>query len=625
MSGDQRASPGPHSSLEKWIRNIFPPAVHRFFFGRTEEFCLLRHCFHGLIGVVSATVLMLSFIPNLPLTFTQKMTSGSVVLGVCVFFGMLSSTFRCSLLLMLPTCLGSSGRTYLMVLILSVLYSGPVWNIQSNIQIAAESMSCNLDLQVNNSKLLWRDAITPFKNITEELLRDEPQLKAETQDVNRNFHSLQASLASQYGYDFESTDAGGSTQDKFITNTRMQCDRVVGEGVERCAKWFETKWTECMAKVPFPINELFCVSMKFHFLCDIMRVMTPWCREQIPVEGNFGRLFDQLNVSMGQLSREFQAKLVMTEEQEQPLLEGELLDQKFVNAVKDPFNGIRERMDRVQQVVEMMKNFTFIFVLIQAVLYLRSYLNDLHFDNMYITSYFRHVDARRKMENKRCLLPLKKSEGKKFIHPWRLCVHRAECKQLFSGILHFLSVGVLAVMLLSLDSAVFHALDIISRHSFVQLNLTSRHLVDVRVNGDSMMARLIRTTVSAFNSSSHVHIQTDNRNCVTPPVPLSPGVYIASVTCVLLMALLSILQVYTSRLRRVIASFFFPEREKKRVLFLYNLQIQTRVALQESGPTEVMGRTVYEGRRSRCCWNSLCCPAPVESSDEELDNVQRQA
>ncbi|KAM8827081.1 E3 ubiquitin-protein ligase DCST1 isoform 3-T5 [Synchiropus picturatus] len=623
MSGNPRASPGPHSSLEKWIRNVFPPVVHRFFFGQTEEFCLVRHFFHGLMGAVSATVLMLSFIPSLPLTFTQKMTSGSIVLGVCVVFGMLSSTFRCSLLLMLPTCLGSSGRSYLMVLILSVLYSGPVWNIQSNIQRAAESMSCNLDLQVNNSKLLWRDAIAPFQNITEELLRDEPKLKAETEKVNRNFHSLQAALASQYGYDFQSTDAGGSTQDKFFANTRMQCDRVVDDGVQRCTKWFEAKWSECMAKFPFPINEIFCVSMKSHFLCDIMRVMTPWCREQIPVEGNFGRLFDQLNVSMGQLSQEFKAKLVLTEEKEQPLLEGDLLDQKFLNAIKAPFSGIRERMETVMRVVEMMKNFTFIFILIRAVLYLRSYLNDLHFDNMYITSYFRHVDARRKLENKRCLLPLSKSEEKKFIHPCRLCVHRAEYKELLSGILHFLSLGVLAVMLLSLDSAVFHALDIISRHSFVQFNLTSRHLVDVRVNGDSMIAHLIRTTVSAFNSSSHVHIQTDNRHCVIPPASLSPGVYLTTVTCVLLMALLSILQVYTSRLRRVIASFFFPEREKKRVLFLYNLQIQTRVALQESGPSEVTGRTVCMGRRSRCCWNPLCCPAAMESSDEDLDHVQR--
>lgn len=39
--------------------------------------------------------------------------------------------------------------------------------------------------------------------------------------------------------------------------------------------------------------------------------MTPWCREQIPVEGNFGQLFDQLNLSVDMLSREFSTTLVL--------------------------------------------------------------------------------------------------------------------------------------------------------------------------------------------------------------------------------------------------------------------------------------------------------------------------
>lgn len=37
--------------------------------------------------------------------------------------------------------------------------------------------------------------------------------------------------------------------------------------------------------------------------------MTPWCQQQIPVEGNFGRLFDQLSASIQQLSSEFSAEV----------------------------------------------------------------------------------------------------------------------------------------------------------------------------------------------------------------------------------------------------------------------------------------------------------------------------
>jgi len=39
--------------------------------------------------------------------------------------------------------------------------------------------------------------------------------------------------------------------------------------------------------------------------------MIPWCREEIPVEGNFGQTFDKLNLSIDLLSREFSAELVL--------------------------------------------------------------------------------------------------------------------------------------------------------------------------------------------------------------------------------------------------------------------------------------------------------------------------
>uniref|UniRef100_A0A3Q3MM35 Uncharacterized protein n=1 Tax=Mastacembelus armatus TaxID=205130 RepID=A0A3Q3MM35_9TELE len=90
--------------------------------------------------------------------------------SVCAVGGALSSSFRCSILLMFPSMLGSRGHSYLMLFILSVLYKGPVSNMQRNVETAALSLSCNLDLQVNHSKLLWRDVVRPFVLITQELM-----------------------------------------------------------------------------------------------------------------------------------------------------------------------------------------------------------------------------------------------------------------------------------------------------------------------------------------------------------------------------------------------------------------------------------------------------------------------
>jgi len=50
------------------------------------------------------------------------------------------------------------------------LVSGPVSNIQRNVEAAALSLSCNLDLQVQHSRLLWREAVKPFVLITQQLV-----------------------------------------------------------------------------------------------------------------------------------------------------------------------------------------------------------------------------------------------------------------------------------------------------------------------------------------------------------------------------------------------------------------------------------------------------------------------
>lgn len=505
--------------------------------------------------------------------------------------------------------LGSRGRAYLMLLILSVLYTGPVANIQRNAESAALTLSCNLDLQLNHSKLLWREAIKPFILVTQELMDDKDELQSDTLSVNQNFQNIRDEVILQYGYDrFERGGSGNNTQEEFAAKTVMQCDSVVNEGIQRCVNWFNRRWQECIDAIPVPvINLILCVPMKFHFLCDVMRVMTPWCRENIPVEGNFGQLFDQLNSSVDQLSREFRTELSVEEQQQQAVLDGDLPGDEFTQAVKRSFQDLTATMEQVFNVLQLLLSFTFITMFTQAISYLISYMRDINFDNTYVTTYFKQIDARRRRAGKRFLLPLKKPERDKFINPCSLKIHSKELKQVMSGLLQVMSVSLLSAVLLAVDYSLFHVLDIVSRHTISQFNLTSSHQVDIRVEGDTMMGRLLRTTFSAFNSSSSLDISRDNSVCVTPPSSLSLSVYISCVCYVGLLLLLSCLQVYSNRLRRVIAAFYNPKREKKRVLFLYNLQIQRQISSTDSKHTTSRGkksRTVFQhlvrwGRRLR--------------------------
>uniref|UniRef100_A0A8C9ZNW4 DC-STAMP domain containing 1 n=1 Tax=Sander lucioperca TaxID=283035 RepID=A0A8C9ZNW4_SANLU len=609
---DRRRPSAPHSTVERLSLRLLPPAVHRFIFSQSEEFWVAHLVFRALFGAVIGTVVFLGVCNSLPLTSAMMPAAAAVFIAVCVVCGALSSSSRCLALLMFPSILGSRGRAYLMLFILSVLYSGPVFNIQRNVETAALSLSCNLDLQVHHSKLLWRHAIRPFIVITQELMDDEPQFQSEARSVSRKFQDIRDEVFLQYGFDrFKPKDAarGNSTQEQFTFKTRIQCDSVVNEGVQRCADWFHGRWAECMNAIPVPvINHVLCVSMKFNFLCDVMRVMTPWCRQQIPIEGNFGQLFDQLNRSVNLLSREFSTKLILQEQQQQQaVLGGVLLGQNITQAVRESFRSLTTTMEQLNNVLQHLLSFTFITMFTQAFGYLRQYRKDVRFDNVYITTYFRQIDARRRRAGKRFLLPMKKSERKKFIEPCSLKIHPEELKQVSSGVFQLLSVSLLSFVLLIVDFSLFHVLDIVSRHTFTQFNLTSSHQVDIKVGGDSMMARLLRKTVSAFNSSSSLSFHTDNRVCVSPPSPLSAGVYVSCVCFVLLVALFSCLQVYSIRLRRVIAAFYNPKREKKRILFLYNLLIQRQISSTDSEGITSRGqrsRTVFQ-RLRRCLYRHL--------------------
>ncbi|XP_036929080.1 E3 ubiquitin-protein ligase DCST1 isoform X5 [Acanthopagrus latus] len=555
----QNSPSAPHSTVERISLTYLPPAVYGFFFSQSEELQVAHLVLRALFGAVSGAVLFLGVSRSLPLTFDLQPAAAALFVAVFAVGGAFSASSRCSVLLMFPSMLGSRGRAYLMLFILSVLCRGPLSNIQRNVETAALSLSCNLDLQVHHSRMLWREAVRPAVVITQQLMDDEAEFQSEALSVSRTFQTIRDEVVLQYGYDRfrpKHGAAANNTQEQFTTQTMMQCDSVVDEGVQRCADWFRLRWVKCMEAIPVPvINHILCVSMKFHFLCDVMRVMTPWCREQIPVEGNFGQLFDQLNLSVDQLSREFSTLL----------------------------------------------SFTFITIFTQQ------YRRDVRFDNIYITTYFRQIDARRRRAGKLCLLPLKQPEKKKLIDPWSPAVHLDELQQVTSGVFQLLSVSLLSAVLLTVDFSLFHVLDIVSRHTFTQFNLTSSHQVDIRVGGASMMARLLRKTVSAFNSSSSLDIHTDNQVCVSPPSSLSAGVYVSCVCGVLLVALFSCLQVYTNRLRRVIAAFYHPQREKKRVLFLYNLQLQRRISSADRK------RIIMRGRRSRAvleclsrCGRRLC-------------------
>lgn len=311
-----------------------------------------RHVLRALLGAFSGALLFLGVSHSLPLSLELKLSTGALFTLVCAVSGALSSFVRGSLLLTFPMMLGSRGRSYILLQFLSLLYSGPVHNIQLNVEASALSLSCNLDLQLNHSRLLWRHTVLPLVSVAMEITDSTSQFTEETMNVSRTFQIFRQEVMRQYGAQpLDSED--NSTQQQMTASAMTQCDGVVQEAIMRCSQWFTLKWTQCMSTVSIPVlNHILCVPMKFTFLCDIMRAMTPWCTERLPVEGNVGALWEQLNRSLSLFHQEFRAQVVLEDKQQQDILDEPLLDQAFTNAVQDSFLRLRAGSEILMKVVK---------------------------------------------------------------------------------------------------------------------------------------------------------------------------------------------------------------------------------------------------------------------------------
>ncbi|XP_039369114.1 E3 ubiquitin-protein ligase DCST1 [Mauremys reevesii] len=409
------------------------------------------------------------------------------------------------------------------------------------------------------------------------LHRAEGQRAASTQQLNEQ-------VASEAGYGVRRPrqaqgQRAASTQQLYEQKTKLRCKYVIDEAIGRCQAWFDAKHKACLQRIAVPlISHLLCLPMKFKFLCHVVQVMHAWCRDKIPVEGNFGQTYDKVNGSVAGISQDFSAQLVIQHEPQDTLMGVNVSRERLTEEVTSHVRQQSVRLGQAISVLRLLLSCTFLFVFISAFSYTNHYNHDIRFDNLYVTTYFRQLDARRWKQKKRTLLPLRRAEVSGVIFPCRLAVQPPELKSLMLELLECVPPLLFLLLSWGLDYVLYTMFSVIRHHSFVQYSFRSSHHLEVRVGGRSLLARLLRSTIGALNTSSEMALESTNLACLPQPQAMAQSDYLASCLPLGALVLLCLGQVYAHRLRRVIAAFYFPKREKKRVLFLYNELLRKRQA-----------------------------------------------
>lgn len=99
----------------------------------------------------------------------------------------------------------------------------------------------------------------------------------------------------------------------------------------------------------------------------------------------------------------------------------------------------------------------------------------------------------------------------------------------------------------------------------------------LEIRGTGVIASLIRSVIRGFNVKRRVKTVVSNSACLPRPSELPSRVILKIYSTYLAIWALLFTAAYTQRLRRVICSFFYRRREKRRVLYLYNESLRRRL------------------------------------------------
>ncbi|XP_066218423.1 E3 ubiquitin-protein ligase DCST1 isoform X5 [Saccopteryx leptura] len=457
--------------------------------------------------------------------------------------------------------LGKEGRLFLLGYALAAIYEGPVTNLRHNLNEVVASLGCTVELQINNSRAAWRVSTAPLRAVFKDLMGSKESLRVKTKNISNSFKDLDAQVNSETGYTPE--------------NATSPKEAAQGVGTDQAMASRHHLSTQKMYE------------LKTKLRCSTMEV---WCRSRIPVEGNFGQTYDSVNQSIHSLDGEFSATIDFKEEKQAGLL-GHKTSWEHVSAgLRDYVRCQEARLEWTLELLQVLLSCTFLIILHASFSYMDSYNGDIRFDNIYISTYFCQIDERRKKLGKRTLLPLRKAEKKTVIFPYDPTIQASEMRNVVKELTETLPVLLLLVVLCVLDWALYSIFDTIRHNSFLQYSFHSSHKLEVKVGGDSMLARLLRKTIGALNTSSETVVESNNMPCLPQPVCLNARAYLRTGLPTGLLVCLCLLQAFSYRLRRVVAAFYFPKREKKRILFFYNELLRKRAAFTQLRRAAILRR-----------------------------------
>ncbi|KAJ8978448.1 hypothetical protein NQ317_017651 [Molorchus minor] len=344
---------------------------------------------------------------------------------------MSDASFRDSLFLpnpvhnnpIVPQFWGKVGRGVLKAIVITFVISGPVENISSNGKEVVRVFACTASLTFNLTKTRFelmfkpftqavfgiktevnevKDTVRSIKDVSAPItgeLEDEKEMKKmkeENDYLDDKLGDTKRSDLIDDKYKTKGEQIEAERYEKqYLKKVEMRCEDQFTRASKKCRGMFEATYNKCYEAVTWIAAWLLCWPMKLDFVCNIAEALggSKRCDPSKDVDPGFGEGYAYLKHSRSSFSKNFK----------------DVRLQYKIGLFKN-MRDVRDARDTAVAVMHVVNNKRDMLnkILVISQKYHDKYLRDIEFDNIYITKYFRKIDARRKVNDKPTVLPLKK-------------------------------------------------------------------------------------------------------------------------------------------------------------------------------------------------------------------------
>nr|XP_033770857.1 osteoclast stimulatory transmembrane protein [Geotrypetes seraphini] len=242
--------------------------------------------------------------------------------------------------------------------------------------------------------------------------------------------------------------------------------------------------------------------------------------------------------------------------------------------IKDDFSAVEELVESTVLISNRVIAGIFVFYLLfESAWYLKCYLTDLNFDNIYITKNLEHLAFRKNTTH------LLTSAPKRLIKSTGLKLSKQEVFKCFLRILLLSSFLLLTLMIIATDHIAFHLAVAVENwvHKFptVPMNLDIAYSAKISfVAANLIPIKVPDISVMSFNKRYQRDLTYVSADCTFQSNPPNNAMAITVGLMFCIVYAMVFLETYAHRLCRKISASFFEKREEERVRYLYNKILQ---------------------------------------------------